>query len=260
MATPLILAAVQGCPMRSFDQTPDQPRSFGYKVNWLALKTSDIAAVLEALELTETTPANWESGLEAVYGDDPWVFVSPPVGGWILAVSGGWPYPTGGAFPDTDQEFDRLFARLMQRFGDVQLFGSHRVSDFVVWARAWNGKPLRVFAWADGQVLANIGEQTAEETKLGLADLTGLSTADAADRIFALAEEEHARRESLAASGLPPSEAIARIRQEGPKSFPDEGDVVGLAALWSVDPMDLPEQDHPLSLGVAAVLPENFTQ
>jgi hypothetical protein len=255
-----VFALARGGSMRAFDQTPDGPQSFGYKVNWFALKTSDAAAVLETLELGETTPANWESGLAAVYGDDPWVFVSPPIGGWILTVSGSWPYPTGGIFPDIDQKFDRLFARLMQRFDDVQLFGSHRVTDFVVWVRARNGKPLRIFGWADGQVLANIGEQTAEEAKLGLADLTGLSPADAGDKIFELAGEELAKQEALVASGLSSTDAMARVRQEGRKSFPDEGDVVELAALWSIDPMDLPEQDHPLSLGVAALLPENFRE
>ena len=40
--------------------------------------------------------------------------------------------------------FDVLFSRLMQRFDDVQFFGSHRVADFVSWARALNGKSVRV--------------------------------------------------------------------------------------------------------------------
>lgn len=36
--------------MPSFDQTPDEPEPFGYKISWFALKTSDPAAVLEAIE------------------------------------------------------------------------------------------------------------------------------------------------------------------------------------------------------------------
>ena len=78
--------------MHSFDQTPDRPQPFGFKVNWLALKTSDPLAVVDALDLKETTPANWESGLAVVYGYDPWIFVSPPVGGWVLAVGVSLPY------------------------------------------------------------------------------------------------------------------------------------------------------------------------
>ena len=58
--------------MPSFNQMPDEPQPFGFKVSWLALKTSDPAAVLDALELGEVTPANWESGLAPVDGSDPW--------------------------------------------------------------------------------------------------------------------------------------------------------------------------------------------
>ena len=39
--------------MPSFNQMPDEPQPFGFKVSWLALKTSDPAAVLDALELGE---------------------------------------------------------------------------------------------------------------------------------------------------------------------------------------------------------------
>jgi hypothetical protein len=98
-----VFALARGGSMRAFDQTPDGPQSFGYKVNWFALKTSDAAAVLETLELGETTPANWESGLAAVYGDDPWVFVSPPIRGWILAV---WSAPL--EVDSFMRRFDRL--------------------------------------------------------------------------------------------------------------------------------------------------------
>ncbi len=248
--------------MRSFNQTPDKPRSFGYKVNWFALKTSDPAAVLDALELGEATPANWESGLAAVYGSDPWVFVSPPVDGWVLAVSSSFPYPTVETHHDIGEKFDVLFSHLMKRFDDVQFYGSHRVVDFVVWARALNGKPLRIFAYAGGGegVLANVGEQTSEEAKLRLANLTGLSPSAAEDETFRIAEEQDAEESRLVASGLSPREARARIRQNGPKPFPSETDVVELAALWSIDPLELSEQDHPLGLGLAARLPENLAQ
>jgi len=246
--------------MTTFDQTPDKPQSFGYKINWLALGTSDTAAVLDALELAEATPANWESGLAAVYGNDPWVFVSPPIGGWVLAISGCLPYPTIQSHDDAGKKFDVLFPRLMKRFDDVQFYGSHRVVDFVAWARGLNGKPMRIFAWtgSEGVVLANFGGQTPEEANLRFANLTGLSASDAGDEIFRLAGEEQTAEEALVASGISRREAIARVRQERGKSFPDEVDVVELAGLWSINPIELSEQDHSLSLGMAARLPENF--
>ena len=80
--------------MRSFNQTPDNHRFQGLVV---CLKASDSAAVVDALELADATAANWESGLAAVYESarkDAWVFVSPPIGGWVLIVGGCLPYPT----------------------------------------------------------------------------------------------------------------------------------------------------------------------
>jgi hypothetical protein len=249
--------------MRSFNQTPDKPQGFGFKVLWFALKAFGPAAVVDALELGEATPANWESGLAAVYDsgrNDTCVFVSPPIGGWVLAVSRWLPYPTVESNDDAGRKFDVLFPRLMKRFDDVQFFGSHRVHDFVVWARGLNGKPIRIFAWSgsSGAVLANFGEQTFEEAKLQFANLTGLSPAEAGDEVFRLAGEQQAEADALVATGLSRREALARVRQNSGSAFPGETDVVELAGLWSIDPSRLSEQDHPLGLGLAARLPENL--
>ena len=247
--------------MRTFNQTPDKPQGFGFKVLWFALKAFGPAAVVEALELREATPANWESGLEAVYGGDAWVFVSPPISGWVLAVCCSWPYPTTQSHDDAGTKFDALFSHLMKRFDDVQFYGSHRVVDFVVWARALNGKPVRIFAWggSEGVVLENIGERTLEEAKLGLANLTGLSPGEAGEEIFRLVEQYDTEENVLVATGLSEREARARVRQNSGHAFPGEVDVVELAGLWSINPSQLSEQDHPPSLGLAARLPENLT-
>jgi hypothetical protein len=253
--------------MPSFQQTPDKPQSFGYKVSWFALKASDPAKVVDALELAGAIPANWSSGLAAAYPyadshrSDPWLFVSPPVNGWVLAVNFWLPYPvTVGAQLDIGRKFDVLFSRLMKRFDDVQFFGSYRVVGFVAWARALYGKPLRIFALADGEVLANVGEQTPEEARLGFANLTDLSPTDAGDKIFKIAEEQGAEERALVAKGLSLRDARARVRPTGRNAIPDEGDVTDLAALWSIDPTQLSDQDHELGVGLAVRLPENLTQ
>jgi hypothetical protein len=247
--------------MPSFDQTPDKPKGFGFKVLWFAVKAGDPASVLNVLEFGETTPANWASGLATVYGDQ-WVFASPPVSGWILVVGLSLPYPTNETHHDIGKRFDVLFSRLMQRFDDVQFFGSHRVSDFVAWACAVKGEPMRTFAWSGctGEVLANFGEQTPEEAKLGIINLTGLSPSDAVDRIFKIVGEQQDETDALVASGLSLREALARVRQNGRGDFPSETDVVEIAALWSLDPSRLEQQDHPVGLGLAARLPEDLRQ
>jgi len=142
----------------TFHSTPDKPEPFGYKVSWLAVKARDPATVLDAIE--GAVPSNWESGFAAVYSrdypsgtSDPWLFVTPPVRGWILAVSKWFPYPI--AIEDETgigMKFNLLLSRMTQRFDEVQFFGSYRVVDFVCWVRAINGRPMRVFSHADGQV------------------------------------------------------------------------------------------------------------
>jgi hypothetical protein len=249
--------------MPSFDQTPDVPKPFGFKVSWFAVKASDPAAVLDALEFGEVTRTNWASGVAAAYGDsqssDAWVFASPPVGGWILVVGSSLPYPTNETHHDIGRRFDLLFHRLMQRFDDVQFFGSHRVVDFVAWARALNGKPVRIFSFAD-EVMANFGGQTPEEMNLGFVNLSGLSPSDALDEIFRIAGEQQNEADALVASGLSRREALAKVREKGRNALHNETDVVDLAALWSIDPSRLEDQDHPLILGLAARLPENLKQ
>jgi hypothetical protein len=252
--------------MPSFDETPDKPELFGFKVSWFAVKASDPTAVLDALEFGEAVPANWASGLATAYGrsqsSDPWVFITPPVGGWTLVVSFSLPYPTVEAHHDIGRRFDILLTRLMQRFDDVQFFGSYRVAGFVAWARALKGKPIRTFAWSgsDGTVLTNFGAQMPEEANLGFPDLSSLSPSDAGDRIFEIAEQQDAEESVLIASGLPGREARARLRQSGRRAFVSEIDVVKLAGLWSVDPTQLSNEDRALSLGLAARLPKDLAQ
>ncbi len=71
--------------MLPFDQTPDKPQSFGYKVSWLALKASDPAAVCDALEL----PANWEGPCGRLWRRSLALRVAADrrlgVGGWQIA-------------------------------------------------------------------------------------------------------------------------------------------------------------------------------
>jgi hypothetical protein len=248
--------------MPSFDQEPDEPEPFGFKVSWFAVKASDPASVLDALQFGEATPANWASGLEAAYGqshkDDPWVFISPLISSWVLIIGFSLPYPTIETHHDIGKRFDVLFSRLMKRFDDVQFFGSYRVVGFVAWARALKGKPVRIFAFGEG-VWANIGEQTPEEAKLGFPDLTGLSPSDAGDYIFKIAEEQHAQQDELVASGLSRREALARVRQNG-RAIPDETEVIELAALWSIDPTQIASSHCPPGLGFAVRLPKNLAQ
>lgn len=246
--------------MPEFDQTPDKPQAFGYKVSWFALKASDPAAVVDAFGVGAATPSNWSSGLTAANGDDPWLFVSPPIDGWIFAVGASLPYPvTVDDNHEIGTKFDALLLRLMKRFDDVQFFGSHRGAGFVAWVRALKGRPVRIFSSAD-DVMANVGAQSAEEAKLGFADFSGLSPSDASDRMYDLAAQQDEDEDSLVGAGLSREEAQAKLREKGRAPIPDESDVVDLAALWSIDPTQFGSDDQAPGLGLVVRLPENLTQ
>lgn len=253
--------------MPSFDQTPDLPDIFGYKIAWLALKAPDPASVVDALELQDATPANWASGLAAVHDREsppaslPWLFVSPAVSGWVLVVGSSLPYPTEiDRNRSAGQKFELLLSRCMKRFADVQYFASHRVIDFYAWARALDGRPIRIFCYGGGEVAMNFGDQTPEEANLGFHDLSGLSGREAVDRLFALAAEQDDAEERLIQSGLSRREARAKVRKNGRDPLLDEEDVLDLAGQWSINPMELANDDHPPGLGLAARLPKHLME
>ena len=50
-----------------FQKTPDRPCSFGCSMAWLAIRSHDTEAVLEALRVVNPAPCNWSSGVGAVY-------------------------------------------------------------------------------------------------------------------------------------------------------------------------------------------------
>jgi hypothetical protein len=138
---------------------PEGPRGvpFGYKTAWLAVRGGDPKAVADALGLEERRAAGWEEGIEQTDVDDRGVFVTPPTGGWVLAVGA----PLGSAPPDA--------AALSRTLGtEVQYFGTHRVSDWATWVLARDGETLRCFELAGdvGQASA-YGEPTDIERELG---------------------------------------------------------------------------------------------
>ena len=211
--------------------TPDTPVNFGYKVNWFAVKTEQPTLVAQTLNLTNRRPANWKTGVEAGYarparGDShSWVFVSPPIGGWVFVVGGDLPLPdlrdsTPQQGAGIDRRFEQLFGALSKAFPEVQIFASYRVVRLDGWARARGGRVERNFLIADGEVYANVGAQTIEERQLKFLDLSGLSAARARQAIFANAEQRNAQEEHLIAKGIDPQEVISSLSLVSGDSLP----------------------------------------
>jgi hypothetical protein len=240
--------------------TLDAPVSFGYKVSWLAIKSEHSQAVVHALGLQEPRPANWASGIETAYSrgepgsTQSLVFVSPPIDGWVLVVGSGLPLPdhhdpkTQGA-AEVDPSFDVLFAALAKQFPEVQFFSSYRVVGLAAWARARAGRIERIFCYADGEVYANTGPQTAEEKALKFLDLSGLSPLSAREAIYKNAEQRNAQEDRLVAGGMDRLAAQRKALALQRTPIPDEDDPMVIAAAWSLNPNALEERHLPPSVG-----------
>ena len=211
-----------------FDETPDQAIDFAYKVNWFAIASNDSSLVIEALQAKSYQVANWESGLGVAIPSlnkrdkRNWIFVSPPLEGWVLVVGTGLPYPvmhTEDRHDGIGQQFDKLAQRLAQKFDDVQFFGSYRVVGFIAWARFLKGEMVRVFSFGEG-LYANLGKQTPEEVLLKLPCLDGLNLSEAEDKIFTFIGEDE--DEDSPENGV----------------FLDETGVIEMAELWSINPLN----------------------
>ncbi|WP_290985912.1 hypothetical protein [Hyphomicrobium sp.] len=147
---------------------PDRPRAFGHDMAWLAIRSDDSSAVAAALGLGRLQPANWSSGIGAIY--DPeissgLVFISPPVKGWTLVAAESLPVPAGGAFVD---KMMPLLRHLASTFPAVQYFAAFPIIDTYAWARFERGRRVRAFAVGDGGVIWNAGKPSQDERRLGL--------------------------------------------------------------------------------------------
>jgi hypothetical protein len=235
-SAPSALPAFRKNEPPEIDATPDKPVGFGFKTNWFAIRDATPEAVLKALDFADAQPANWETGLQylAVKStDDHWVFVSPLIDQWVFIIGGIWmPHPARGPgwLDETGRKFDAFLGRLLPHFSDIQFFGSYRVTGFVAWMRAIDGNVIRSFAFNDAECWENAGVQTPEEAQLNFADI----------------------------SGLAPMEAVEKFFSDEGAHLLDEEDVVRLAALWSLDPSRLEEEDHEPGTGFLARFPAEW--
>jgi hypothetical protein len=213
-----------------FDLEPDTPHPFGYQMSWLAIRTRDTGAVIDALDVrTGAEPANWRSGLGTVYHAHEGagrLFISPPVNGWTLVVSQALPNPASRRFVDKTIP---LISLLGDRFVEVQYFASFPDLDFFAWARLIDGRLVRAFAINDEGVVWNRGRPTREEAALGLKrfEMRGVRGRkdDVGDEIV---------------------------------MYPTEAHILQLALKWSLDPARLSPADAPPALGVIAEAPPTW--
>ena len=135
-----------------------QTALFDSPCRWLAIRSNHPPGVQAALNLHNTAACSWGEGL-AEAGERK-LFISPPIGDWVLVVGPGLPDPA----EDVDRCF-HLLTGLSRKLGEVQFFSLNRVLQHHAWARLEAGRVLRAYAWA-GHVLWNQGEMTGAENEL----------------------------------------------------------------------------------------------
>lgn len=159
---------------------PDLPVPFGYKCNWLCIKSDSPMDVILKLGLKNYEPSNWDKGIEMAYNG--FRFVSPALNGYVLVVNYGMDLLT--LAPE-------LLDESAKKFPELQYFTTHRVSEYHAWVKYVSGEMVRGYGWCgcDGEVLMNRGELTPEETHLGFTDLI-TSSADDPEKVQ-LPTEDH---------------------------------------------------------------------
>lgn len=193
---------------------PGGPRSiFGLPKRWIAIRSTNLQAVREAFRLHNARTCTWEEGLAEASQSK--LFISPPVGSWILVM--------GTCLPDPHEDVDHCFRflnDLSAKLGHVQYFLADRVLFHHAWVRAEGGETLRAYAWA-GETLWQQGDMTIAEMELGL---------------HCLEYGEQAGNDSF-----PPAAFIQTNTEK----------VVALAANWSIDPLTVDPRALRLGQGLA---------
>ena len=196
---------------------PDSPVSFGYKISWCAVRSPDCGAIASALGFAEPSRVSWGRGIEAAYAGS--VFITPAIDGWTLVVGDA----VAPGVERADGNWRSNLVELSERFGEVQMFTTHRVVELHGWALARHGRVERAYCYVgeSGEVRYDEGGQTPAEQSLGF-NFGDPDSPEAED-------ETYWEREDL---------------------FPCEASVMSLAAKWSVSPIELSEDSGSPALGL----------
>lgn len=189
------------------------PISFGYKCKWIAVRGQCSGMVTAILPILHAKVTDWSEGIRAAYDGE--VFVSPPIGNWILVVSVALPDFCNYQHADTLTSWIEVVSRNLDT--TVQWFTTHRTSEYHAWCWAEKGKVVRAYGWAgdSGTTVIDSGKRTAEEGELGHRFFDERSSE-------AKQDPDYWSRKDL--------------------SFPNEEYVMQLAGKWSVNPSTLEER------------------
>lgn len=141
------------------NQSDDEDLDAFVDLDWIAVKSSDINAVHQALGLENCQQGNLGDLDESI---NTFIFPSQVKSGWIIVIHQWEPRGSSEKYLDA---IEQVLISLSQRFGNAQSFSSYE--DHIVyvhWILAQNGELMRSFARASETSLArDFGEVTEEE-------------------------------------------------------------------------------------------------
>lgn len=136
--------------------------AFGYKVWWLAIRTSNGDAVARSLHLHNVQGiATARDAFARIYKD--WMTAS-----LVMTTQNGWAlvmFPPSAA---NEAQIRRLLEPLSNEFAEAQWYTNVRTSSCYGWARATQGQMVRAFEYGDGECIFNVGNRTPEEVAAGV--------------------------------------------------------------------------------------------
>lgn len=165
-------------PLSSPVASSDLVARFGYKSAWLAFRGLTQQQVATALGLSGVKAQDWQTAIHATYVDNPAVAVTPPFHG----AGGNWTLATSVALMLAEPDV----AALSKKTGtEVQYFVTERISDTHGWAKAVDGRLIRLFQWGGdmGEILKWVGRPDRIEQGFGLPDVARATQATS-DALF----------------------------------------------------------------------------
>lgn len=141
------------------NQFDDEKLDTYVDLDWIAVKSSDINTVAEALGLESCQQGSFEDLDEST---NTFVFPAQSKSGWVIVIHEWEPRGSSEEYLDS---IEQVLIPLSQRFGHAQSFASYENHiGYVHWVAAQNGELIRSFARASETSLSrDFGEITEEE-------------------------------------------------------------------------------------------------
>ncbi|MBW4421552.1 MAG: hypothetical protein KME13_20395 [Myxacorys californica WJT36-NPBG1] len=203
------------------------------EISWLTVRTTDINAVVEILELEAIRQGRWQDASEKINGKrqttaNTFLYVSQDT--WVV-VPYKWEFVapddveiTSGVRELCVQARESLICKLSQQFGEAQLFefDTEYFCGTTAWMLARNGQLIRSFVYdLSSQFLRNFGEPTEAEQFMDWARVRELEN-------WTEEDWENWEEDSDGETDL-----FIGCRGDSPKAV----ETIKVARQWSIDPL-----------------------